>query len=184
MWDLLRHNNLEMWDLLRHNILKCGIFCDTTTWKSGIFCDITFWNVGSFATPIACHVRRWGTWSFLVYLRHWLHLQLSDWICQLIAWYLFDMDRFLKRPAPSPSPSSPSSSPLAKKPKLSDKQGNVSASFRAKEFGWSLKWGVMSPAIVQLCLTAHTLAGSGPMALHMCTSTTRIFLRYIANSRV
>ena len=47
------------------------------------------------------------------------------------------MDRFLKRPAPSPSGSnsSPSSSPLAKKPKVSDKQGNVSASFRAKEFG-------------------------------------------------
>ena len=47
------------------------------------------------------------------------------------------MDRFLKRPAPSSSGanSSPSSSPLAKKPKVSDKQGNVSASFRAKEFG-------------------------------------------------
>ena len=64
---------------------RCGILCDTTTWKCGIFCDITFGNVGSFATPIACHVRRWGTWSFLVYLRHRLHLQLSDWICQLIA---------------------------------------------------------------------------------------------------
>ena len=43
------------------------------------------------------------------------------------------MDRFLKRLAPSGSNSSPSSSPLAKKPKVSDKQGNVSASFRAKE---------------------------------------------------
>ncbi len=41
------------------------------------------------------------------------------------------MDRFLKRPAPSGS----HSSSLAKKPKVSDKQGNISASFRAKEFG-------------------------------------------------
>ncbi len=45
------------------------------------------------------------------------------------------MDRFLKRPALSGSNSSPSSSPLPKKPKVSDKQGNVSGSFRAKEFG-------------------------------------------------
>ena len=48
------------------------------------------------------------------------------------------MDRFLKRPAPISTVSSTNRStlaPAAKKPKVSDKQGNISASFRAQEFG-------------------------------------------------
>ena len=47
------------------------------------------------------------------------------------------MDRFLKRPA-EPNTSSSSSSnalPVAKKPKVSAKQGDISAVFRAKQFG-------------------------------------------------
>ena len=48
------------------------------------------------------------------------------------------MDRYLKRPLPTSTDSSPSRcalSPAPKKPKISDKQGNVAVSFRAKEFG-------------------------------------------------
>ena len=54
--------------------------------------------------------------------------------CQLlVSFYRFVMDRFLKRPAAS-DPPSPVSGPC-KKPKLNAWQGDVSASFRAQEFG-------------------------------------------------
>ena len=56
----------------------------------------------------------------------------------LLANFYTMMDRFLKRPAPTSTDSSPprcTLSPASKKPKTSDKQGNVSVSFRAKEFG-------------------------------------------------
>ena len=44
------------------------------------------------------------------------------------------MDRFLKRPTPAVDTSSVNSNP-SKKPKPSAKQGDVSAAFRAQEFG-------------------------------------------------